>query len=229
MRRILFRCVLLILCAVFPFAIAHALGSEALPDPALLLGTEAVLFQQDYQYDALTLCDAYTLPMPADWEEFLIEYIPMAKRAGYTVTEAQESGMALWMLEDSKGRIARLVPNFRGSLLLIVQKGMDYAAPAALTPLPTSTPVVENNAYNASGGSLYSGNFNASSSADDDGEWVWIEEEYDCTYCTAGECSLCNGSGTYQFLGVKRSCDKECSACDGRGYMTQRVREYVLK
>lgn len=225
MRRYVYRCILLILCAVFSFTVAQARKSEELPDPALLIGTEAVLFQQDYQYDAETFCDAYTLPMPDDWDEFLVTYILLAKDAGYTVYEAEESGMSLWLVEDSQGRIARLVPYFRGSLLLIVQKGMEYTAPAALTPLPTKTP----NAYNVSNGSSYSVSGNYSASSDDDGEWVWIEEEVDCTYCIAGECSLCNGSGTYQFLGVKRSCDKECSACDGQGYVVEKVHEYVLK
>ena len=58
------------------------------------------------------------------------------------------------------------------------------------------------------------------------GHWEWQTVEKDCPSCVGGRCPVCNGTGTYRLYGEAVPCDRDCSACDGKGTITQQ--EYVF-
>ena len=89
---------------------------------------------------------------------------------------------------------------------------MDYA-PALVTPTPKPTAKpVDDPIITTSPNS----------------DWVWVEVEKDCPYCTLGRCSVCKGTGTYSLYGVSVSCDPACSSCDGKGTITQKEYQQVF-
>ena len=75
------------------------------------------------------------------------------------------------------------------------------------------------------GGSSSGGSSGSDSSSG--GHWEWQTVERDCPSCVGGTCPICHGTGTYRLYGQEVSCPRDCTACDGRGTITQQEYVYV--
>jgi len=197
---------------------------QPMPCPSDILGGVAVLYQHNYHYDAQTICDAYTFPMPDDMEKFLGAYRALLQKAGYAMEETVDSGVAAYLVTDAAGHRAWLAEGFRGSLLYLVEQGMKYDPLPTPEPtaVPTFTPSPSPTAKPAEKPASQSYTAPQASS----GQWMWRSVEKDCPSCFGGKCSICNGSGIYRMYGQKVACPIYCTACDGVGtYISQ---EYVF-
>lgn len=111
------------------------LRSATLPDPSRILGAKATLYLTDYRCAQDWICDGYTFAQPEDWDAFLSEYSALAERAGFKVSKGVEDGMDVVNLRHYKKR-AMLVPHFQGSLLLLVEKGLQFEGAAQTAAEP---------------------------------------------------------------------------------------------
>lgn len=190
-------------------------SSGALPDPGDVLGKNGVVLQADYPYSPNYICTAYTFPLPNDWNAFLSAYTALLKAAHYEISPAMEDGKQVYLIEDSRHRLAMLVPNFQGSLLFLVERGMDYLStptPPPPTVPPTLAPQKQTSSY--------------TTPASNGGHWEWQTTKQDCFACVGGVCDLCHGSGVYRLYGEQVICPQKCQTCDGLGYWESR--QYVF-
>ncbi len=98
-------------------------------DPAELLGTEGTVLQEDYQFSANYICTAYVYDMPADADSFVSAYTQRMEDNGFTAEQTPVDGIDGWSYTWTDGTYALLVPDFDGSLLLLVQNGMTFGEP----------------------------------------------------------------------------------------------------
>lgn len=101
--------------------------SGLLPDPCLAIDDYdgvGTLYMKDYQFSADYLCDAYIYPRQPS--KFIGDYTVVLREFGYTMTETTVDGLAGYSIQNGDGKVALLVPNFEGNLLLLVENGMDF-------------------------------------------------------------------------------------------------------
>lgn len=199
---------LLLLCA------GQALGI-VVPDPAEVLGGQAVLYMEDYVYSSDWTCDGYTFASPRDWDGFLRKYTLLSRASGFSVEHTVEDGMDAWLLKDGKTRRGMLVPNFRGSLLLLVDQNAMLSTLPAATPVPTATPAPVVQPTPAVQPKP------TDSTISEDGFWIEDFVMQDCPQCVGGRCPLCNGSGRKIRAGGSWDdgvfCTEFCTNCFGTG------------
>ena len=98
-------------------------------DPAELLGTEGTVLQEDYQFSANYICTAYVYDMPADADGFVSAYTQRMEGNGFTAEQTPVDDADGWSYTWTDGTYALLVPDFDGSVLLLVQDGMTFGEP----------------------------------------------------------------------------------------------------
>ena len=213
-------CLLLAVECAFAGGLAglrNAAELQELPDPEMLLRGGAVLHEAVFRLDGGLDGVAYSYPMPDDWELFLQEYAVLCGAAGYAVTQETQLNLPAWRVE-SGGKAAWLIPDYRGSLLLVVDRGIPFAP--IPTPEPTATPKpTPQPQWPPSGGS-------SGGSAGGHVEYVTVQQ--DCFACVGGVCDLCNGSGVYRMYGVAVDCSRTCGTCNGTGWLITQLPVWVF-
>lgn len=193
--------------------------AEPVPDPMEIIGQPPIIYEEDVQMED-TLYTSFAYPMPEDMDEFMEAYIPLAEEAGYKVSETTLPGTGskkgpFAFCISAGARKAYLVPNYKGCLLLMVDNDLDFVhipAPPATEPLPPPEEDSDEPAYipNTPGRHV-----------------EYKTAEVDCPSCIGGTCSVCKGTGSVRMYGVAVSCDRDCSSCDGAGYIIQRQPVWV--
>ena len=202
--------ILLTLCLLL---ICTAASAQVLPDAAASLDVSVQQHMTDYQYSADFICDVWVYPRDSRTDSRMAEWIMASLKQGYTVSCITLEGQNAFRLEHN-GLYALMFPKYQGAVMLMVQKGLDYApAMATPTPRPTAQPTAQPATPNTSSPSGW--------------EWVWVEVEKDCPSCYGGSCSICNGTGVYRLYGEEVWCRIYCSSCDGRGTYTTREYQYI--
>lgn len=196
--------------------------TSALPDPAVLLECNPVLYGNDIIADGVAYY-GYSFPKPDDHDRFIAEYALLAEEAGYTVTEVMigtiedHSNIPAWQI--STGMLnAYIIPDYRGCMLLLINPMMDSALLPTPTPTPSPTPkpTPRPTARPASDDSAYPGSTTSHQSSG--GHLEYREVKQDCFACVGGVCDLCNGSGIYRMYGSEIPCSIWCETCGGLGY-----------
>lgn len=202
-----------IMCLLMVFSIAHAGGLAGLmgnvqlndlPDPEGLLDGGATFYDGSFELDEGVRGVAYTYPMPENWTLFLMEYTALCEEAGYTVEKGMQLYQPAWQV-GSNNRFAWLIPEYKGSLLVVVDKEIPFAP--IPTPEPTATP-----------GPTAIPKPTAVPTSVPSGHWAYIPTQQDCFACVGGTCDLCNGSGWYRAYGEEVPCSTYCQTCDGLGW-----------
>ena len=98
-------------------------------DPAELLGTEGTVLREDYQFSANYICTAYVYDIPADVDGFVSAYTQRMEDNGFTAEQTPVDDADGWSYTWTDGTYALLVPDFDGSVLLLVQDGMTFGEP----------------------------------------------------------------------------------------------------
>ena len=160
---------------------------------------------------------AYIYPMPEQWNLFLLEYTVMCEKANYTVEKGRQLHQPAWKVE-SCGRQAWLIPEYKGSLLVVVDKNIPFAP----VPTPEPTAVPRQTAAPAATNVPQTGGTSGSS-----GHWEALSVQQDCFACINGVCDLCNGSGVYRLYGTETPCSTYCQTCDGLGWWTTTTQVWV--
>ncbi len=202
-----------IICLLLAFGSAQASGLAGLlggaqlndlPDPEVLLEGGATFYEGSFKLDDGVRGVAYVYPMPENWTLFLMEYTVLCEEAGYTVEKGMQLSQPAWRVE-SGGKSAWLIPEYRGSLLVVADREIPFVP--IPTPEPTATPrptaVPKPTAVPTSIPS---------------GHWEYIITQQDCFACVGGVCDLCGGSGWYRAYGETVPCSKLCQTCDGWGW-----------
>lgn len=203
-------CVLLVFSGAQAGGLAGLMGGTQLndlPDPEVLIGSGAMFYAESFELTDGSRGIAYTYSMPENWTLFLVEYTALCEDAGYTVEKGVQLYQPAWCVE-SGGKSAWLIPEYKGSLLVVVDRNIPFAPvptpePTA-TPRPTTAPSVTTAPQMGGGGS--------------GGHWEYIVTKQDCFACTGGTCDLCDGSGWYRAYGEKVPCSRYCQTCDGLGW-----------
>lgn len=190
-----------------------------LPDLKELLPGGAMFYEGSFELDDGTLGVAYIYPMPEQWDIFLLSYTKLCGDAGYTVEKGTQLHQPAWKVE-SCGRHAWLIPEYKGSLLVVVDRNIPFAPvptpePTA-TPRPTAVPSVTTAPQTG-------GAFGGSSS----GHWESVSVQQDCFACVNGVCKLCKGTGVYRLYGTETPCSTYCQTCDGLGWWTTTTQVWV--
>lgn len=204
------------MCLLFTFSSAHAGGLAGLmentqlhelPDPKELLDGGAVFYDGAFELDDGTRGIAYVYPMPEQWTMFLVEYTALCEASSYTVEKSMQLYQPAWRIANG-GKSAWLIPEYKGSLLLVADEGIPFTPiptpePTA-TPRPTATPKAT-----------------AKPTSVPNGHWEYVSVKQDCFACVGGVCDLCDGSGWYRAYGEKVPCSRLCQTCDGLGWWEQ--------
>lgn len=98
-------------------------------DPAELLGTAGRVLQEEYQFSSNYVCTAYVYGMPADLDGFITAYTQQMADNGFAAEQTLVDGADGWSYTWTDGTYALLVPDFEGSVLLLVQDGMTFGEP----------------------------------------------------------------------------------------------------
>lgn len=144
----------------------------------------------DYGYTADYTCDVWVYPAGTPHEGWLLACL----EAGFTLQKTQVEGYSVYKVMEDGGRYAMLFPEYSGTVMLMIQKGMTYG-PQAPTPAPKPD--------SPSGG-----------------HWESVLVEVDCPACVGGVCDLCKGTGTFRLYGTASDCPRQCQTCDGEGSYT---------
>lgn len=201
-----------IMCLLMAFSPAYAGGLaglmgvklNALPDPEVLLEGGATFFAESFELNDGVRGVAYAYPMPENWTLFLMEYTALCEGAGYTIEKGVQLHQPAWQVE-SGGKSAWLIPEYRGCLLVVVDKELPFmpipTPEITATPDPTAAPRPT-----------------AVPTSVPSGHWEYIVTQQDCFACSHGVCDLCDGSGWYRAYGEKVPCSRYCQTCDGLGW-----------
>lgn len=169
-----------------------------LPDLSVRLGISGEKQQTDYQFSADYSCDVWVYALPQQAETVVGLWLLDCVEAGFSVRKTEVEGISAYQVTDAVGQYALLFPKYQGAVMLLMQSGMSWEAPA---------PSVRSSA----GGSAP--------------KYQWVEAEQDCPACVGGVCSLCKGTGWYRLYGEKVLCALQCQVCDGRGTYT--IQKYL--
>lgn len=195
------------------FLLMETAAAQVLPDAAYWLDVSGTRQMTDYAFSDEYLCDVWLYPRDARTENRIPLWLMQTLEEGYILRKQQVEGKAAYIIEDSDGLYALLLPDYQGMVMLMVQNGMVYAPTVATpTPLPTATPVPETESVFPQDNDAY--------------HWEWVAVEKDCEFCVGGRCKECGGSGVYRLYGESVPCDPDCVACDGKG--TYETREYKM-
>lgn len=190
-----------------------------LPDPKELLHGGAMFYDGSFELDGGGCGVAYTYPMPEQWDFFLLAYTALCEEAGYTVEKGTQLYQPAWKVENC-GKHAWLIPEYKGSLLVVVDRNIPFAPVPTPEPTATSRPTAVPSAPNVS---QTGGGFGGSAS----GHWESVSVQQDCFACINGVCKLCNGSGVYRLYGTETSCSTYCQTCDGLGWWPTTTQVWV--
>lgn len=206
------------------------------PDLACLLGTSCQELRLEYWYDEEFFCDAYIWDYPAGWEEsedkklaeftadrlggWKYEAVMVEGYAGFHLTSPAEAQAYLFSKFDNKEQILALVPS---GMPIVDQEEEDI-----LKNENAETEVIEDKTEEKEAldrGEAQSGQ--VAGNAERTGHFEWRQVERDCPSCMGGSCRICNGTGVYRMYGQEVLCDIFCSACSGKGTITQDEYVYV--
>lgn len=224
MHRIMIRmAAVLLLLLLPPLALAGGLlgligTTEALPDPAEIIGLNPTLFEEEILIGGEEYT-SFAFPMPESMDDFITRYSMLATQAGYVISEAtmpQANGKTgpFAYCVSAGARKAYIVPDYMGCMLLMVNNEIEYAHMP--TPVPTAPPTPASDP-DATEQIIHRPGMHV--------EYRTVE--VDCPSCVGGKCSTCNGTGTYRNYGVAVPCSRYCSACGGAGYIVQRQPVWV--
>ena len=120
-----------LLCVMLCFLVGMpgfaAKGEGVLPDPAELLGKEGTLYAEDYEFAEDYVCSAYFYETADD--DFFNDYLGLAEDSGFDLYRTTVDDCDAFLMQYG-GRDALLFPDFEGSMLLLVENGMEFAGAA---------------------------------------------------------------------------------------------------
>jgi len=180
------------------------------PDLSFLLGTPCEALEKNYTFAEDFMCDAYTWAYPQGWtarDDLLLATLAQL-HGGWSWERGVVEGHDAFLLSGDGGERAMIVSEFDGRVLALVPVGCGVmsvsewgqAAAAPEEPAPTAA---------------------------SHGHWEWQTKEVDCPSCVNGECSICNGTGTYRLYGEAVPCRLYCNSYNGMGSIFQQVYVFV--
>lgn len=98
------------------------------PDPAMYYDVGAgEVIERDYAFTEDFICTVYAYPLPEF--DYAFEYCDAAETLGFVTEYVRVEGYEAIKLSLEDGRYALLIPDFDGTMLMLVQNGLSYGVP----------------------------------------------------------------------------------------------------